>query len=142
MSTEEGKTAPAAVIVLDSIRRDTQAEEDGKWRPSFEWPEVVKYRLRPLRYGPFQTALRLKMRELVRKYKRGIPPEIEGAALGELYGQFLVVDWSGFDVKHSKANAIKTLGDPLFLKVRLDIEACLNTEEDDDVEYVEDALKN
>ena len=133
-------------VKLASLLANAERERDGEWGGAIH-PELaaggVRFKVRSLRYGPFQADLKQANLRFSRKYQnKPIPPEEAAKVDGELYAKHLLLDWDGFDEPYSPARAHELLILPAAHLLRTEIQALAEVVARTEVEFVEAVAGN
>ncbi len=129
-------------VKLGSLKADLGRERDGDWVPIPDLPGV-ELKVRGFNYGPYLQQKSLIEMRWVRKYGRDpVPPEIAYRANAQLYADYILLDWKGFDVAYAPETALETLLDPAYRELHDHIRYAGMKVGLVEADFVEDAEKN
>lgn len=131
-------------IKLNSLKSDTDKEQDGDWIDCPEIGEGVAFKVRSINYPAYQQALNAMLRRLNKTYRGGmtIPPNILDVELGKLYAKYLLLDWKGIDLDYSADLAAASLSDLAYRDLRAAVSSAAAQVGRSHAEYVEETLGN
>ncbi len=129
-------------VKLSSIAANLEAERDGEEIASVLYPNV-KYTVRSILFGPYETARDLSLQTLFKKFgDQPIPRNAQIADQGRLMAEHILLGWSGFDTPYSREAALETLTDPAYREFVADVELAARKVGKRNLEFVEALVKN
>jgi hypothetical protein len=130
------------VVKLASVKANLERETKGDWVEYPDWPGVA-FNVSSLLHTAYRIERDLLGQRLARQYKqKPIPPDVSTTEIGKLFAKHILHGWRGFDEEYSKERAAEMLVDPQWRKLVAAIEYCAAQISDDEVEFVEDTVKN
>ncbi|MGE0290273.1 MAG: hypothetical protein AB7P16_28660 [Bradyrhizobium sp.] len=129
-------------VVLSSLKTDLRAETEGAWEDAVGLPGV-RLRVRSLSYPPYMTARDLLSQQFVRDYgTQPVPSNVMTPAIGTLFAEHILLEWTGLDVPYDPEVARETLANPEYRVMVAAIEAAASRVGRGQIKFVETAKGN